>query len=355
MTRKILVHDFFNIRGGGERLSLTLANHYGLDLLYGFKSDTTYPEAEFKTPHKALLSTQALKPLLPLAYMNARRYVQKNYDLRLFTGNFAPLAAPRKGRGGLNIQYINTPPRPLYDQFDFYFRRASLPKKAAILTLGAVYRQLYESSVAQMDVLISNSENIRRRVQHFLGVDSAVVYPPVDIERYTWQGQGDYYLSTARLTPLKRIDMIVEAFKRLPHKKLLIASGGTETEKLKQQAAGFENIQFLGWTDDAPLQTLMGQAIATLYIPQAEDFGISPVESMAAGKPVIGAAEGGMLETVVHGATGVLLPQGFGVDALVEAVEILTPEKSLSMRAACEEQAQKFSRETFINAMGHYL
>jgi len=95
---------------------------------------------------------------------------------------------------------------------------------------------------------------------------------------------------------------------------------------------------------------LIGKAIATIYIPIEEDFGMSPVESMAAGKPVIGVAEGGLLETVVNGETGVLI-ENVSVDAVVEAVFVMSKDKALTMRAACENRAQLFRTEVFLEKM----
>jgi glycosyltransferase involved in cell wall biosynthesis len=112
-------------------------------------------------------------------------------------------------------------------------------------------------------------------------------------------------------------------------------------------AAEAPNIQFVGWTSDAELADWVGRARATLYVPVDEDFGMSPVESMAAGKPGIGVAEGGLLETVLDGQTGVLLSPALGVAALCAAVESMTAERAREMRAACEARAQVFRSEVF--------
>ena len=112
-------------------------------------------------------------------------------------------------------------------------------------------------------------------------------------------------------------------------------------ERLQNLATGYSNISFTGWCEDEQWQQLMGESIATIYIPIEEDFGMSPVESMAAGKPVIGVAEGGLLETVVNGETGVLI-EDVSVDAVAEAVRFMSKDKASTMRAACENRAQLF-------------
>jgi glycosyltransferase involved in cell wall biosynthesis len=102
---------------------------------------------------------------------------------------------------------------------------------------------------------------------------------------------------------------------------------------------------------DEALLDLVGNAIATIYLPRDEDFGMSPVESMAAGKPVIGVAEGGLLETIAQGETGILLPPDFSDEDLIDAVRQMTAERALAMRSSCEVRARNFTREKFVSAM----
>jgi glycosyltransferase involved in cell wall biosynthesis len=147
------------------------------------------------------------------------------------------------------------------------------------------------------------------------------------------------------------VNIIVKAFNQMPDKRLIIASTGSELEKLKKLAEGNKNITFAGPVDDSQLKDLVGNAIATLYIPREEDFGMSPVESMAAGKPVLGVAEGGLLETLVHGETGILVRANPSPEDIINAVHELHPKRALSMRSACEQQAAKFSKDIFLKKM----
>jgi glycosyltransferase involved in cell wall biosynthesis len=149
-----------------------------------------------------------------------------------------------------------------------------------------------------MDIIVTISETVRKRIRRFLRHDSQVIYPPCETERFRFLDQENFYLSTARLDPLKRIDVIVRAFLKMPEKNLVVVSGGSEIRKIKEAAEEAKNIQVLGWVNEERLIGLMGKCIASIYIPRDEDFGLSPVESMAAGKPVIGVREGGLLETI---------------------------------------------------------
>ena len=105
---------------------------------------------------------------------------------------------------------------------------------------------------------------MQQRIKQYLHKESIVIYPPCHVDKYQWQSQGDYYLSTARVEPDKRIKLIVEAFKKMPGKKLLVTSGGSELEALKQLSKGHANIRFSGWCNDQALPVLMGNCIATL-------------------------------------------------------------------------------------------
>jgi glycosyltransferase involved in cell wall biosynthesis len=122
-------------------------------------------------------------------------------------------------------------------------------------------------------------------------------------------------------------------------------------ERLKRLAADAPNISFTGWLSDPDLQQLVGRARAAVYVPINEDFGMAPVEAMAAGKPVIGVAEGGMLETVVHGETGLLIDGPLSPDSICEAVQRLEQWGTGAMRLACERRAALFSEEAFVKQM----
>ena len=340
--------------GGGERLVLTMAQALGADLAYAYREASTYEDDAFPAGTLDLRLPPALRRprlrtlAMPFWFSRARAAAAR-YDTRVFSGVAAPFAAPRKG-SGRNIFYCHTPPRFLFDMRDHFERRAgwSLPAQRAAL---GWFERNYRRAVERMDLILTNSRTTQERIRRYLGRDSVVVHPPCDTGRFVWQGQGDFYLSTARLTGLKRVDVIVDAFLRMPDRRLVVASGGEDLERLKARAAGAPNIEFLGWVDEARLVDLIGNAIATIYVPREEDFGMSPVESMSAGKPVIGVAEGGLLETVVDGRTGTLLPRDFDAAALAEAVSEMDASRALSMRAACEARASEFDVEHFVSSL----
>lgn len=351
-----IYHDYFAIRGGGERLALDLARGIGADLVYGYRTGASYDLSDFPARSRDLGLAPVLRrrgvqiPALARAFAREQADAAR-YDVRIFSGVTAPFAAPPRSAPGRNIFYCHTPPRFLYDQRDYYSRTAGPLRRLALALGGARFRRGYERAVGRMHAIVANSQNIRRRIRTHLGRDSVVVYPPVDTAGFAWGEPQGYYLSTARLSPLKRVGAIVDAFLRMPDRRLIVASGGEEEQMLRARAAGAANISFTGWTGEAELRALVAGAIATVYVPVEEDFGMSPVESMAAGKPVIGVAEGGLLETVVEAETGLLLPSGFTAADLAAAVAALDDDRARAMRDACERRAALFSRERFLAGM----
>ncbi len=350
----VILHDLFRIKGGGERLTLSLARHCADALCFGAAGEEGFdPRSVPGVQIHDLRATGGCFGLRTLRLMHAFRFRTgfiRAYDVAIYSGILAPLAVHQRP-GRRNILYCHTPPRFAYDQYRFDMQQLPRWKRPFMAAYVPLLRRLYAAAVARMDCIVVNSSTIQHRVARYLGRPSVIVHPPCDIDRFQWRGQGDYYLSTARLVPLKRIDVIVEAFRAMPDKQLVVASGGSELERLRALAGNAANIRFAGWTDEETLLALVGNCIATLYLPVEEDFGMSPVESMSAGKPVIGVQEGGVAETVLHGRTGLLLPPSPSPADVIAAVRTMTPELALTMRTACRCRAAEYDERLFVERM----
>lgn len=357
----LVAHDYFAIRGGGEKLCLTLAQGLDAELLFGYRTDDSYNLDQFPGKlHDLRIPRQFQRSMLRVPALSlgfsASRGIAKPFRNRIYSGITSVFAAPAKNGGSINIHYCHTPPRFLFDQKKYF---NSLQKNTAIQPIKNIalssYKRNYMNAMEKMDVIVANSRNVQSRIKKYIGRESFVIYPPIDVDQFNWLEQGDYYLSTARLAPLKRVHHIVEAFRKMPNRNLVIASGGEEQWRLRELARDCPNIVFTGWTTDAEMQDLVGRCIATIYIPIDEDFGMSPVESMAAGKPVIGVAEGGLKETILDQETGFLLSPNFDAEQIREAVEELSPDRALRMRTACEIRAAMFSKTRFLAEMRSLL
>lgn len=270
-------------------------------------------------------------------------------DAAIFSGSVSVVAAKRID--GRKIWYCHTPPRILFDKKDYYLSEQRGVGKLALLVFQQLFKRQFMSAIRHMDCVIANSRTVQQRIAKYLGIESEVVYPPCDTDGFGWIEQGDYYLSTARVDELKRVEVVAEAFAAMPDKRLVVVSDGNRMPQVRSIAKGCPNIEILGWVAQERLQELVGRCIASIYIPRDEDFGISPVESMAAGKPVIGVDEGGVSETVIDGETGLLLRPSPTPEDVRRAVLKLEAGRALSMRDSCVDRSRRFTREAFVEGI----
>ena len=162
-----------------------------------------------------------------------------------------------------------------------------------------------------MDHFIAISEAVRRRIVKFYRRDAEIIYPPVDTSRFSavpTHEVEDYYLFVGRLVPYRRLDLLIEAFNKLK-KPLFIAGSGRDRERLESLANS--NVRFLGFVSDAELPSVIAKAKAFIW-PGEEDFGIAPIQAMAAGRPAIAYAAGGALDTILPNKTGCLVQRPNG-------------------------------------------
>ncbi|WP_308377359.1 glycosyltransferase, partial [Serratia marcescens] len=207
-----------------------------------------------------------------------------------------------------------------------------------------------------VDHLVANSKFIARRIHKVYGRSAEVIYPPVDIERFSVsEKKEDFYLTASRIVPYKRIDLIVEAFSFMPDKKLIVIGDGSEMNKIKAKAGA--NVEILGYQNNDVLDRYMGKAKAFIFAAE-EDFGIVPVESQACGTPVIAYGRGGALETVrpygVERATGIFFEHQT-IASLVDAVGRFERIAEEILPQDCHANALKFSKERFRNEFSNHV
>jgi glycosyltransferase involved in cell wall biosynthesis len=352
----LILHDYFLYRGGGERLIISLAKGLKADIATAFIAKDAFDPREHGIKTTELLTESWFSRLPGFRYLQvqasflfATKKIVKNYDVIIYSGDC--LTALLNARGKTNIAYLHTPPRHLYDHYQETLARYNLFKKMIFVPFVWFNRWRFETLARRFDEIVTNSKNTQERIKNYLKLPSIIAYPPCDTLPFKNLGQENFFLSWARLYPIKRVDMIVEAFQKMPDKKLVVASGGPEESRLRALAKGHSNITILGWVSDADLLKYLGKCLATIYIPVREDFGMSPVESMTAGKPVLGVAEGGMLEVIEHDINGWLLKPNFTVDDIVRAVQAITPEECRLKEAACYATAHTFTEAAFLKTM----
>jgi len=353
--RLLILHDYFLYKGGGERLVISLAKHLKADIATAFIAKDAFDPREAGIPTRELLKESFFSRLPGFRYLQVqfaflfKTGFLQNYDAIIYSGDC--LTALLRAKGKINIAYMHTPPRHLYDSYDDRLREYSWWKRLIFRPFAAFNRWRFTTLSRRFNTIVTNSQHVRERIKRYLHLDAVVVYPPCDTLPFKNLGQGDFFFSWARLYKIKRVHEIVQAFINLPDKKLVVASGGPELAEIQKLAAGHPNIQVLGWVSDTELLEYLGKCFATIYIPVREDFGMTAVESMTAGKPVIGIAEGGLLEIIKDNVNGLLLPSPFNQNNLTKALQKMTPELAHKMEEACLKTASQFTEESFIEGM----
>ncbi|MBT3720054.1 glycosyltransferase, partial [archaeon] len=285
-------------RGGGERIILEQAKHFNADIYtIRYISEKTF--SDFKTLKVHLLSkfnqigySKILGKIFTLYswYIFSTLKLKKKYDVYIF--HFAGSLNAAKNFYP-NVWYCHSPSRYIYDMYNEELNKHKDILKLFYPLTTKFMRFIDQKNVGYIDKILVNSKNVQNRVKRFYGRESKVVYPFVDIKKVKYITQKKYYLSAARLDRIKRIDLIIKAFKKMPDKKLVVVSDGPEKKRLKKLANNCLNITFLGYIDEEKLMKLYGECIATIYLSYKEDFGMVPIEGMAAGKPCIATNEGG--------------------------------------------------------------
>ena len=284
--------------------------------------------------------SRAMLPLMPLAF---DRFDSEPYDVVIsvsaaFAKNLRPPGS------GQTICYCLTPPRYIWDMHADYVRgRLDRPLLDA---MTGWLRRVDLAAAARVDQFIAISETVAERVRRTYSRSASAIYPPVDCGWVRPNGEppGDYYLVVSRLVRYKRIDLAIEACNQLK-RRLLVVGSGPERARLRGKAG--PTIEFLGRCDDAEVAALYARCKAFIF-PGLEDFGITPVEAQAAGRPVIGFGLGGAAETVMDQITGVLFAEQ-SVEALIDAIRQLD---CLSIDpAACRANAMRFDASVFRERM----
>ena len=244
--------------------------------------------------------------------------------------------------------YCHTPPR-FFWQTEHYLKNevsSGLVKAMAKVFIPPLRRSDYRAA-QKVTHFIANSECVQARIKEFYGRESVVIYPAVEVHRFDVQEKHDgFYLILSRLVSYKGIDRAVAAFAK-SGKRLVIAGSGPDRARLEKLAGGAGNIEFRGRVEDAEVKRLIETCYAFVF-PGLEDFGITPVEAQAAGKPVLAYGDGGALETVIPGETGIFFkdPEPEALNAIVAEFERIKWNP-----ARIRANAERFAEEKFITAM----
>jgi glycosyltransferase involved in cell wall biosynthesis len=361
-----LVHDYLKEYGGAERVLEALTESFPDAPIYTAFYKEGSPAYE-RLKHKQIktswaqqvpgFATKLHSPLRFLAPQIWGSFDFSKYDVIIGSSSwYVTKGFPRKGRA-IEICYCHTPPRWLYGYKTSVEWQKFWPIKMYGQVIGHVMRQYDFDAAQKVDHFIANSKEVQARIQKFYRRDATVIYPPVSlgssVQELGASKKGDYYFIVSRIVGAKGIDMAIEAARKHGFKlKIAGASAGYYTGLKAMQETAPENVEFLGHVSDEALVKLYAEAKAFIATATDEDFGITPVESMLCGTPVIAYFGGGFKETVIDGKTGVFFRES-NADALVDAVKKF--EKLKLDPKDCKKQAEKFSKERFIKEIKEFV
>jgi glycosyltransferase involved in cell wall biosynthesis len=282
-------------------------------------------------------------PLMPLA---VEQFDLSGQDV-IVSSNHAVAKGVIVGPDQLHVSYVHSPIRYAWDLQHQYLAESGMGRGVKGIATRAVLhylRQWDQAAASRVGQFVANSRYVARRILNTYRRQSEVIYPPVDVDAFPLrQSKEGFYLAASRMVPYKRMPLIAEAFAAMPDRKLVIVGDGTELAKVK--AAVGPNVEVLGYQSNDVLRDLMQRARAFVFAAE-EDFGITPVEAMACGTPVIAFGRGGATETVSDGVTGLFFRQQT-VAAITDAVGRFERAQELFDPVAIRRHAEFFRPERF--------
>lgn len=352
--KKAFVHDWFRDFGGAEKCVESFTNVWDdLDIysLIDFLGDNERriilkgKKAKTSFIQKMPFAERKYRNYLPLFPFAIEQFDLSGYDL-ILSSSHAVAKGVLTHSNQLHISYVHTPIRYAWDLYYQYLNESGLDKglKGLIARYFLHKIRIWDQiTVNRVDYYIANSNYIAKRIRKIYGKDSTVIYPPVDVDKFTFcDKKEDFYLTASRVVPYKKIDLIVETFSKTD-KKLVVVGTGPDMNKIKALAS--KNIEILGYQSDDVLIDLMQRAKAFVFAAE-EDFGITPVEAQACGTPVICLGKGGTRETVIDGMTGVYFDEQ-NAEELLKAVDKFEKMSDKIKLQDVRENALRFSRSRF--------
>jgi glycosyltransferase involved in cell wall biosynthesis len=344
--RVALIHDFLLDIRGAERVFMAICDVWPDADVYTAVYDEEGTEGRFA--HRPINTSflqrlrptaKTFRPLLPLYPYAIESFDLGGYDI-VVSSSSAWAHGVIVDEGALHVCYCHNPFRYAWNARDETLRGRNGLGRATLSVVFNRWRQWDWIAAQRVDRYVANSHTTSRRIARYFNRDAAVLYPPVETERFTPGSSADYYLVVSELMPHKRISVAVEAFARLGL-PLVVVGDGPDARRLRRMAPG--NIAFEGRVSDERAAQLFEGARA-LVVTATEEFGIAAVEAQAAGRPVIAYAEGGALETVLEGETGTLF-HPCRPEALAESVRRFDADTVSSQ--ACLDNAMRFDVRRF--------
>jgi len=349
-----LAHDFLLYSGGAERVISEMANLFPESPIYTLKANKSfirnfYSNKDIRVSYKkGLFSVIPHRWILPFFPTAVEDIDLRNYGLVISSSGSFMKGLVTKPRA-IHISYCHSPTRYLWDWNQEYLMDQT--SKMLFVGLSRIflrgilnYLRIWDQLAAKrVDAFIANSRFTAKRIKKYYNRNAIVVYPPVAIEKFHYTGKNrGYFLVVSRLSRYKKVSLVVEAFNRLGW-PLVVVGEGEEKNSLKKIARN--NIRFLGYVKDRHLPKIYSGCRAFIF-PGEDDFGITMVEALASGKPVLAYGKGGALEIIEKGKTGEFFNSP-DVEILIDGLRRIVENKGQYSAQYIHESSLRFSRENF--------
>ncbi len=347
-----IFHNYLDNIGGAERVTLTLARELNADV-YTTNIDKNkikkmgFSDIKMKSIGRIPINAP-LRQQLAL-YKFRKLNLKKRYDFYIISGDWAMAGAVNNKP---NLWYVHSPIREIWDSYK-RTRKIAVPWYARLIFDLWVYynRYLNKKYIKHVNKIVCNSKNTKKRLRRFLKRDATVINPPIETSKYHYKPAKNYWLSVNRLIFPKRVEIQTKAFEKLKDEKLIIVGSYEKSKHFKKYANYIKktkpkNVEIRSWVSFEELVKLYSECRGFITTAVDEDFGMTVVEAMASGKPVIAPNEGGYKETVIDGVTGKLVDK-INEEKLIQAIKEIgkNPNK---YKSACLKQAKDFDTKKFI-------
>ena len=358
MSAIALVHEWLINWGGSEVVLENLYEIYKAPIYTLFLNRKILENSSLKN---AFIYTSFLQKL-PFIEKNYKNFLFlyplaiEQFDLSNYKIIISSSHAVAKGiltkSDQIHICYCHTPMRYIWDLY-FEYKNTIGTVKKLLYSIISHYLRIWDVITSnRVDYFVANSRYVANRIRKIYRRNAKVIYPPVDITKFNVSTiREDFYITISRLVPYKRIDLIVNAFRKLPDKKLIIIGQGPLYKKLKNSAP--KNVEFLGFQPFNKIKELLEKAKAFIYAAE-EDFGIAPVEAQACGTPVIALKKGGTAETIIDGETGILFNEQ-NVENLIYAIRKFEQTADSFDPKRIRKNAERFSKNRFKTEFSEFV
>jgi glycosyltransferase involved in cell wall biosynthesis len=360
--RVAFVHDWLIDKGGSENVLAAMLDlwpeapiftlfHQPNGSCQAFLAERSIHTSFLQKIPGAIRHYRNFFPLMPLAI---EQFDLSGYDL-VISSSHAVAKGVLIGPDQLHLSYVHSPIRYAWDLQHEYMRNTGLTRgiQAWVARIFLHYLRLWDMRTANgVDFFVANSQFIARRIWKVYRRDATVIYPPVDVDKFSiGPKKENFYLTASRLVSYKRVDLIVKAFSAMPEKQLVVIGSGPDFNKIRVNAGS--NVHMIGYQNDSLLCDYLQRARAFIFAAR-EDFGITPLEAQACGTPVIAYGKGGALETVIDGETGLFFAEQT-VESLCSAVREFESGEYHFDPMVLRNNANRFSKAHFQGEFKNFV